>query len=151
MIIEKLDNNNNNLKRLEDVLYLIDNLFVEPLSQRVVIKDYAKKILDNGVAYILKQNDSDIGLIAGYINQGKESFITAIGVDSHYQGFGGGKLLLNKFIDTAQKFKSTHIYLKVNVNAKSAVNMYRKAGFIETDKLDNDNLILTKYLNCSSL
>ena len=56
------------------------------------------------------------------------------GIIPSYRGNGYSKSLLYKLCSLAQKFNANELYLKVDVNNKVAIDLYRKFGFEIVEK-----------------
>lgn len=111
-----------------------DSLFVPPLSQKLGIKDYAKKIVENSVTFEAWSRNELVGLVAAYFNnkEEKESYITNVSVVKDFGGQGIANTLLTNCIGYAIQNKFVSIALEVNKESKGAVALYMKNNFIQT-------------------
>src|SRR5690349_14652885 len=92
-----------NKAELEQIVFhllLCDQLFTPPLSSRVSIEEYAKKIELNALRFEAWDCDQLVGLVAIYMNDEKksEAFITNVSVLDEYRGRGVATQLLTQGI-----------------------------------------------------
>lgn len=118
-------------KQLVDFLLKIDEDFPIPLSDKVNIVEYAKKLLDKANLIADIEGDSIRGLVAGYTQDivGESAYISLVGVKSEFRAQGIGKQLVKKFMDVcvAKEIKSVNLYThQTNV---AAIKMYTTLGF----------------------
>jgi GNAT superfamily N-acetyltransferase len=106
--------------------------FVPPLSSRVEINDYAKKITNQATRFEAWSGGILIGLIAAYCNDQKSrvAFITSVSVLSEWAGKGVAAHLLNQCIEHAKTMGMQQISLEVASNNTRAIQLYEKTGFI---------------------
>ncbi len=112
--------------------YLEEGFSLDKLSRE--LKD------ENTAFYFVKSADENIGYMK--LNEGpaqtelqkEDSFeIERIYVISDYQGKGIGRQLLEKAIQMAREKKATYIWLGVWEENKSAIQFYKKNGFVAFD------------------
>ena len=89
-----------------DFLRLIDNEFTIPLSKRVDINEYSKKLLEYGTVLVVKDDSKIIGTIAGY-----------------------AKKLMNKFEKECEKLGMSYVSLHTNKANQPAIFLYKGLGF----------------------
>ena len=95
-------------------------------------EEYTKKHDD--YTFILTKNDTKIGIGAIYnINEKKRNAeIGRFIIDQKFQGHGHGKILLKKIEELAfSRLGLESLYLEVLTGNKTAVNFYKKTGFIK--------------------
>lgn len=64
--------------------------------------------------------------------------------EKEYWGKGLGKKIMSEVLQKAKfELKLSNIYLKVSVQNKVAISLYKKLNFIETDMIDNELIIMT--------
>ena len=125
-------------------LILCDESFVPPLSDRVNLAEYAKKIFEKSISFEAWKNQQNlIGLIAAYFNetQPPSAFITNVSTDKNFMGLGIASQLLKNCIGYAKENNCFEIYLEVNSKNLPAINFYKKYHFIQTE-IKGGNLIL---------
>lgn len=132
--------NSINQKSLFDFLTKIDHDFVNPLSQKVKLPEYAGKLRKNANFYIAYDTCSEniVGIIAFYTNdeRKKRAFIPIVGVANHLRGNGiGGKLIEMTLCHLKlEGFEEVTLETSENSPAKS---LYERKGFRFVNKLSN--------------
>lgn len=105
---------------------------IEPFDLEIL--DNPASILNNEGFIILAQTDTDI---AGSICLQKKDNgifeVSKFGVKEGFQGYGIGKILLNKLIDVAKSRKLPEIYLFTNTKLVAANNLYTSVGFKDVE------------------
>lgn len=109
-----------------------DDIVSVPLSNRTNIKDYCNKIHNLATLVTAWHHENLIGLNAIYLydKKNKSAFITLNIVSQKYQGKKIGRKLLQICFEEAIEHNKDSILLEVNENAKPAINLYNKYGFI---------------------
>ncbi len=114
-------------------LQACDQDFMPPLSDRLDLRSYSKKILN--LAHRCEAWSARrelIGLVAFYNNGAAgTAFITNVSVLSKYSGMGIGKRLVMKTIDYLMSQDAAELELEVNGKNQIAINLYRSLGFAE--------------------
>ena len=118
-----------------------NNSFFPPLTDRVNIEEYSRKIFEKSVTFEAWNEHSLIGLLAAYFNDssGLLAFITSVSVLKGFMSKGVASDLLRKCIEYAIKENFTKINLEVNKEDIKAIGLYRKFGF-SIDDANNDIL-----------
>lgn len=126
------------LKSLSVFLQDIDGYFVPPLSQKVNINFYAKKLLKNAYFFIAIDGELIVGLISLYCNdtKGLNAYIPIIAIRENYRGLGLGKELLELAIEHVKKANFARIFLETWENSP-ALSFYIKNGFEIIDIINN--------------
>lgn len=108
-----------------------DDGFSPPLSSRVNLADYARKIFTNAVCFEAWAGDQLAGLLAVYCNAPKDrpAFITHVSVLKEFGGMGVADGLLKRTIDHASESGCESIALEVAVGNSKAVALYERNGF----------------------
>lgn len=108
-----------------------DQDFNPPLSSRVDINSYCKKIFQH--AQIIGAYDQNhlIGIICMYTNDKKEmlAYITSICVDINYRGQKIGYQLMKCAIILAKESNMNKLSLEVGKNNQVAISFYKNLGF----------------------
>lgn len=110
-----------------------DTDFVPPLSERVIIKEYAKKISCHASRFEAWHGKRLIGLVAIYLNdQNNEqvAFITSVSVHRDFYGLGIAGNLMGRCIDKLKNFGTKQIRLEVASKNLRAVRLYEQKGFV---------------------
>ena len=109
-----------------------DSAFVPPLSGRVEIDDYAKKIAENAERLEAWAGKVLVGLVVAYCNdtEGRVAFITSVSVLPACQGRGIASQLVTRCIGHAARLGFTRIELEVDQRNAAAGGLYEKHGFL---------------------
>ena len=130
MKIIKIENSNNNLEKdIIEFLKKIDSLFKIPLSQKIDLEEYSKKIVRNADVFLALDNESIVGIVVGYNNdkEFKISNMSILAVLNEYQGKGVARRLVNNFLDLAKNKKMEKVKLST-VDAR-ALKLYESLNF----------------------
>ena len=108
-----------------------DAAFVPPLSQRVLIGEYAKKLVQLSVCFEARANKVLVGLVSAYCNDPshKVAFISSVSVldEWRHQGIASTLIEQCRLHAIAQGFDS--IELEVARDSAKAATLYAKLGF----------------------
>ncbi|MDA8106810.1 MAG: GNAT family N-acetyltransferase [Nitrospiraceae bacterium] len=109
-----------------------DAHFVPPLSGRVEIDNYARKIANKATRFEAWSGDKLLGLIAAYCNDrdSRIAYITSVSILQDYVGKGISNRLMNQCVEYAKAADMRQISLEVAVNNKPAIKLYEKSGFV---------------------
>mgnify|MGYP000006545118 FL=1 len=118
-------------KRLEKILWELDDDIIPKLSERVNIEEYAKKLSANAEVFYVKHGDIDIGNCAVYMNNEETGFISSIAIKKEWQNKGIGNFLWEKIIVLANTRGIRTIELMVNKNNYKAITFYNHLQFTE--------------------
>jgi len=116
-------------------LLSVDPFFVPPLSTRVDIKTYAKKLSLNAIGFEAWVEGTLAGMINIYIeSQGEESppekaFISNVSLLKEYQGRGLAQHLLNDCLAYCREKNILWMTLVVDRENIIALSFYQKNGF----------------------
>jgi ribosomal protein S18 acetylase RimI-like enzyme/SAM-dependent methyltransferase len=113
-------------------LQTCDADFVPPLSGRVEIRDYAKKIASKATRFEAWSGNTLVGLLAVYCNDEKNriAYITSVSVLRAWNGKGIAVHLLNWCIEHATTLAMRQIRLNVSSDNTAAITLYEKCGFV---------------------
>ncbi len=130
----------------EDILRHLqacDNNFLPPLSKKINLEAYSKKIYDNTITFEVWYNKTLVGLVAAYFNDADNivGFITNVSTIKEYGGQGIASKLMNQCILYGQQHNFESIQLEVFPENTVAFNMYKKFGFTEMT-VRNNNLLM---------
>lgn len=106
--------------------------FVPPLSDRVDIGDYSKKIIRYATRFETWSDRKLVGLVAAYCNDQKKriAYLTSVTVLCECMGKGIASLLVAQCVDHAKASGMLQIALEVSVRNASAIKLYEKYGFV---------------------
>lgn len=124
--------NTASVAEIAEHLTCCDANFLPPLSARVEISSYAKKIASKATRFEAWAAGALVGLLAMYCNdyEKRTAFVTSVSVLPAWTGTGIGTYLLNQCIRHSQAMKMREISLEVGVDNYPAIKLYSKRGFI---------------------
>jgi ribosomal protein S18 acetylase RimI-like enzyme len=110
-----------------------NNNFFPPLTERVIIEEYSRKIFEKSITFEAWKEHLLVGLIAAYFNKeaGRSVFITNVSVLEDFMHLGIASGLLRRCIEYAASNKFEEISLEVNKENIPAIGLYRKFDFID--------------------
>ena len=116
-------------------LSLCDAAFVPPLSARIEIKDYAKKISGKAMRFEAWDRGQLTGLVAAYCNDSasRTAYITSVSVLRGWMGKGIASQLLERCIKHVAEFGFDRIELEIDRQNVAAARLYVKMGFIVSE------------------
>lgn len=125
-----------------------DDYFIPPLSQRVKIDNYARKMANKAMRFEAWSNDRLIGFVAAYCNdkENRIAFITTVSVLKARMDEGIASNLLEKCIDYANTSGMEKISLEVACNNTAAIKLYEKNGFV-MGQLNEQCVAMQLHLN----
>lgn len=118
-----------------------DSDFPVSLIKRVDLNNYIKKIIANGKIIISLTGDNIVtGCIFFYANdlQSHIGYITLLCIDRDYRNYGIGKQLLNLAFFKMLDLKMEYCDLFTNIKNNKSIHLYKKKGFIEMERIDNE-------------
>jgi len=128
-------------------LQACNDAFVPPLSSRVDLETYSRKLSEKAVTFEAWAEGRLMGLIAAYFNNDeKQAFITSVSVVSSYKQHGVASTLLAHCKEHAQQGHFSEIRLEVNKDNVPAVRFYTKYQFAQTH-IANDVWTMSYHLN----
>jgi len=124
-----------------------DMYFLPPLSARVEIKDYAKKIQGNATRFEAWLDGRLVGLVAAYCNDQKNfiTYITSVSVLRETTGKGIAACLMKRCIEHAKSLGMKQICLEVACDNAAAIGLYKKLNFI-LEKANEPLVSMNLYL-----
>ena len=133
---------------LFDLLKRVDNSFIpEPLSVRVDLANYAKKLAHNAAHFSCLENLRLIGVICCYMNylESKTAFISLQCIDPAFQGKGIGRKLTKLCEDEAINRGFSFMEFEVHNQNMPIIKMYKKIGYYIVRK-ENKSFFMRKKL-----
>lgn len=133
--------------QIADHLNCCDAEFVPPLSCRVAISDYARKIVSNATRFEAWSNGILVGLVAAYCNnpESRIAYITNVSVLKEWAGRGIAASLMSHCIKHAKAMYLRQINLEVAIANVLAIKLYEKSGFV-AEKATDAFAIMNLYL-----
>ena len=128
-----------------DYLRNNENLFVPPLSMRLDLKSYSKKLHKYAVHFCAFDYNRLVGLIACYFNDPtkKIAFISSVSVVKEFQEMGIFSALFSLVRNYGVLNQFNNLQLEVNSENQNAIKIYKKIGF---EDIDHKNQIVTMEL-----
>lgn len=144
--LEIIQPNSSDKNRIYSFLIKVDNQYHTPLSQRVDLHSYAKKLAINAYNFFLMEASVDIAHAAIYHNKPKSVvFLSNIAILEKYAGDGLGSLLLEKIEEFSIANNVKTISLEADADSKKLKGFYVGKGF-ELIKSDQNISFFTKQL-----
>ena len=108
-----------------------DMSFQVPLSQRVDIDSYARKILDHSYIFLAKENCRTVGLASFYINDflNRAAYLSLLCVDCNYYRRGIARSLVKLGLDKVREMQMSVVKVEVFKENIAAMNLYKSLGF----------------------
>jgi ribosomal protein S18 acetylase RimI-like enzyme len=132
-VIDKLEflTNRADINQIALHLWACDKCFVPPLSRRLMIDDYACKLVERSIRFEAWQNDELIGLVAAYCNDPDKqvAFITNVSVLGQWQFKGIATRLVKSCIEYAKELQFMRMELEVDIKNSGAAKFYKKMNF----------------------
>ena len=137
-------------KRLIALLTEIGDLLPVKLSERVIIADYAEKLLTNGEIIIAAFEDEYVGLIGFYDNDriNKKGYVSILGIKSRFQGMGIASKLLRMMEEHALRNQIVQCYCHVQKMSERAIKFYKSNGYV-TIAANADSFLMAKLISFS--
>lgn len=128
-------------------LSLCDRDFVPPLSGRIGIEDYAKKIANFATRFEAWSAGTLVGLVAVYCNnmETRVAHVTSVSVLREWSGKGVATHLMGLCIRHAQACGMSRVRLEVNRGNAAAISLYQKLGFI-AGEANTSSIIMDLYM-----
>jgi ribosomal protein S18 acetylase RimI-like enzyme len=113
-----------------------DQMFKPPMSARLNILNYAKKLNAFAVHFCAYQESDLVGFSGCYFNnmETRVGFISTLSVIRKFQGMGVAKGLLTSIEEYATKKEFNQINLQAFIFNLSAIKLYSESGFIEISR-----------------
>ncbi|TNV22986.1 GNAT family N-acetyltransferase [Buttiauxella sp. B2] len=118
------------IEQVVEHLNLCDALFVPPLSTKVNITDYAKKLTDLALCLEAWYQGALVGLLCVYCNEPRNgAFVTNVSIVPEFQGRGMASELVRNAIETVKEIGVDSLRLEVDDTNVIAMRLYRQFGF----------------------
>lgn len=120
----------------QDLLKILNELDLSlkpPLSERVNLRDFVKKIKEKGVIESAYSEDGKeiVGMIAYYNNdqKTKRAYMTFLGVRPNFQGKGIAKKLVDICLENCIRSNMESVEAEIGEENKKAFNLFRSRKF----------------------
>jgi ribosomal protein S18 acetylase RimI-like enzyme len=136
------------MEQIAEHLLHCDADFMPPLSGRVEIIDYAKKIASYATRFEAWSGGTLVGLVAAYCNDQKKHivYITSVSVLKAWTGKGIAAYLIGRCIEHAKAVGMRQVSLKVASDNTVAIRLYEQSGFV-AGKAHEPFATMDLYLN----
>lgn len=135
--IEQTADCNDILTHLREISKYCDGFLVKVKS----VEAYAQKLADRAVLCEAWLDDELVGLLAGYLDDRNNAFISNLSVVSSVSRRGVGSELMRMFLQTATIRSAKVISLEIAENNKAAEKFYQTFGFEY-----RENMAKTRYM-----
>lgn len=107
------------------------NSFHPPLTGRVNLEEYSRKIFEKAITFEAWNGNVLVGLLAAYFSDSSNlcAYITNVSVLDRFMRLGIASRLLMQCVEYAVKENFKEIQLEVNKENSRAIDMYRKFNF----------------------
>lgn len=124
-----------------------DAEFLAPLSLRVNLKSYARKLSEYSDFSLCYEEDQLVGMISCYTNQPPIGYISNVCVKKQYQGRGVFSTMFQGLLYNMES-RGIHILrLEVDCQNDIAYGIYRHVGFQELEyRSDTDKVLMELVL-----
>ena len=110
-------------------LWFCDKNHTPKLSDRLDIPAYAKKLFEKTVTFEAWSENKLIGLVATYLDDKTQGFISNVSVSDEHMKKGIAKALMQHCINDAVNKRLSTLSLEVSNKNNTAINLYSKFGF----------------------
>lgn len=137
---------------IEIFLNKVDKTFPIPLSQKQDLRSYAIKLAEKATLCYVEIDGTILSMAAGYTDNLKDNnaYIAIVATLCEEQGKGYAKKVINEFIDVCKRKEITAVNLYAVRDNVSAIEMYRRLGFVEwhlPDEPRPDDVHFIYYIN----
>jgi putative acetyltransferase len=94
-------------------------------------------IARGGCIFLAKDGDTVVGTAGLWKENDSEYELVKMAVDPQYRGKGISKLLLDRCLAEAKKFKAHKVFLFSNSQLKTALKLYEQYGFYHVTVIDS--------------
>ena len=120
-------------RQLFDHLVRCDVRYDPPLSARVDIAAYARKLRARAETLEAWHGGDLVGVVAIYVDAAPaEAFVSSVSVDDAFSGRGIGSRLVGDAIALARSRGNAGVSLEVSPRSRGAIQVYEKHGFRTT-------------------
>lgn len=122
-----------------------DHAFQPPLSSRVTLADYARKLVDHALRLEAWSGDDLIGLVAVYCNAPDHdaAFVSNVSVLARHAGQGVARRLMQSAITQVRDRGFSRLRLDVDPRATAALRLYLSLGFQPAEDAANGSVTMT--------
>ena len=120
-----------------------DTNFIPPLSSRVDLLAYARKIFENAISFEAWDANVLVGMVNTYLSDAstRTGFITNVSVLREHRGKGIAFILLQMCLDHPRRIGFSRVRLETSLQNAPAIRLYSRAGF-RTVEVSGGNLLM---------
>ncbi len=120
-------------EKIFEFLKEIDSDFPTPLSHKVDLAEYAKKLVEKATLCIIEENNQIVSLVVGYTKNTDNGigYISVVGTLRRFRGKGCGARLMKEFIEKCRQNNLLGVHLYTAQENFSAIRLYKKLGFVD--------------------
>ena len=134
----------------EEVLRFLketDNEFQLPLSAKVDLLSYAKKLSEFSMFSYCVENEMIVGMISCYMNRPPEAYISNVCVRSEFRKRGLFLTMFNNLLNCLKELHFSSIRLEVANDNTIARTVYSKLGFLPSGVASDKSQYLSFTIN----
>lgn len=131
----------------------VDNLFLNPLSNRINLEEWVDKTISNGFVLLeINEKGEIVGFISGYANnlKTKIAYINAVAVSPSFQGQGISKKLFHEFILYCKSIEFQRIQFHCDLSNKKTRALGSRYGFMDLEYIIGDRVLMEKIISGES-
>jgi ribosomal protein S18 acetylase RimI-like enzyme len=119
-----------------------NDAFQSPLSSRVNLTGYSRKLVDHAVRFEAWVGNNLVGLVAVYCNSKDKdiAFVSNVSVLAGYAGRGIARQLMQFAIAHVVELGFSSLHLKVDRGAVIAMHLYSALGFQPTAEAEDGSI-----------
>lgn len=120
-------------RKIEGFLIKVDKSFPVPLSKKQNLSEFAIKLNEKATLCIKEKDGEIVSMVAGYTENLADNiaYISVVATLESERGKGYSKSLVKDFIEICKQKKIDAVHLYTVATNISAVNLYKKLGFVE--------------------
>lgn len=120
-------------KQIEKFLRAVEKDFPVPLSQKVNIEEYSRKLYDRAAVVYERKDDKIVAMVAGYVENLSDgiAYIAIVSTLKEYRGKGLARKLLFDFINLCEKKQIKAVHLYTDQCNQKAIKLYESLGFVD--------------------
>ena len=131
-------------EELYSFLRLSDKEFDIPLSDKLDLEVYARKLWENSTCITCREDGVIVGMLNCYTNRPPQGYISNVCILGDYQGKGIFVQMFSELCSVCHSRGITEILLQVNKGNHKAIKSYSKLGFVEHE--DAGDTLYLKYI-----
>ena len=123
-----------------------DTVFQTPLSQKVNLSEYARKLSDYSMFSYCEIEGRIVGMISCYVNRPPVSYISNVCVRGEYQHRGVFSGMFRLLIAELKQRGIKTVRLEVNDQNENAQEVYRHFDFVPVDRAGENSVFFERFV-----